>query len=71
MTRRDTVAATTPAGHLGCSAAITKFVSTARLPALRLPTLVVCGAEDPGILPSENRRLAGLVPGGGGLEPQA
>jgi 3-oxoadipate enol-lactonase len=25
---------------------------------------VVCGADDPGTPPSENRRLAGLVPGG-------
>ncbi|HEX7198423.1 MAG TPA: alpha/beta fold hydrolase, partial [Dongiaceae bacterium] len=61
---RDTVAATTPAGYLGCSAAIMNFDFTTRLPALRLPTLVVCGAEDPGTPPSENRRLAGLVPGG-------
>jgi 3-oxoadipate enol-lactonase len=61
---RDTVAATTPAGYLGCSAAIMNFDFTARLPALRLPTLVVCGADDPGTSPGENRRLAGLVPGG-------
>jgi 3-oxoadipate enol-lactonase len=61
---RDTVAATTPAGYLGCSAAIMNFDFTARLPAMRLPTLVVCGTDDPGTPPSENRRLAGLVPGG-------
>ena len=61
---RDTVAATTPAGYLGCSAAIMNFNFTAQLPGLRVPTLVVCGAEDPGTPPSENRRLAGLVPGG-------
>jgi 3-oxoadipate enol-lactonase len=61
---RDTVAATTPAGYLGCSAAIMNFDFTARLPGLRLPTLVVCGADDPGTPPSENRRLAGLVHGG-------
>jgi len=61
---RDTVAATTPAGYLGCSAAIMNFDFTAALPALRLPALVVCGADDPGTPPSENRRLAGLVPGG-------
>src|SRR5580693_8996725 len=45
---RDTVAATTPAGYLGCSAAIMNFDFTAQLPALHVPTLVVCGAEDPG-----------------------
>ena len=61
---RDTVAATTPAGYLGCSAAIMNFDFTAQLPALRVPVLVVCGAEDPGTPASENRRLAGLVPGG-------
>jgi 3-oxoadipate enol-lactonase len=61
---RDTVAATTPAGYLGCSAAIMNFDFTAQLSALRLPVLVVCGAEDPGTPADENRRLAGLVPGG-------
>jgi 3-oxoadipate enol-lactonase len=61
---RDTVAATTPAGYLGCSAAIMSFDFTSQLPALRVPTLVVCGADDPGTPASENRRLAGLVPGG-------
>ena len=61
---RDTVAATTPGGYLGCSAAIVNFDFTAQLPGLRVPTLVVCGAEDPGTPASENRRLAGLVPGG-------
>src|SRR6516165_7351568 len=61
---RDTIAATTPAGYLGCSAAIMNFDFTAQLPALRLPTLVVCGADDPGTPANENRRLAELVPGG-------
>ena len=61
---RDTIAATTPAGYLGCSAAIMNFDFTAQLPALRVPTLVVCGADDPGTSASENRHLAGLVPGG-------
>jgi 3-oxoadipate enol-lactonase len=61
---RDTVAATTPAGFLGCSAAIMNFDFTGQLSLLRLPALVVCGADDPGTPPSENRRIAGLVPGG-------
>src|SRR6516164_1814264 len=61
---RDTVAATTPAGYLGCSAAIMNFDFTAQLPALRVPILVVCSADDPGTPASENRHLAGLVPGG-------
>lgn len=61
---RDTVVGTTPAGYLGCAAAIQNFDFVAGLPTLRLPVLVVCGAEDPGTPPAENRRLAGLVPGG-------
>jgi 3-oxoadipate enol-lactonase len=60
---RNTVAATTPAGYLGCSAAIMDFDFTAQLPTLRVPTVVMCGADDPGTPPSENRRLAGMVPG--------
>jgi 3-oxoadipate enol-lactonase len=60
---RDTVIGTTPAGYLGCCAAILDFDFVARLPSVRVPTLVVCGAEDAGTPPSENRRLAGLVPG--------
>ena len=40
------------------------FDFAAQLPSLRIPVLVVCGAEDPGTPASENRRLAGLVPGG-------
>jgi 3-oxoadipate enol-lactonase len=60
---RDTVAATTPAGYLGCSAAIMSYDFVPRLPSLRLPVLVVCGSDDPGTPASENRLLAGLVPG--------
>ena len=60
---RDTVVGTTPAGYLGCSAAILDFDFTARLPSLRLPVLVVCGEHDAGTPAAENRRLASLVPG--------
>jgi 3-oxoadipate enol-lactonase len=62
---RDTVAATTPAGYLGCSAAIMNFDFTGQLSSLRIPVMVVCGADDPGTPPAENRKLASLVPGGG------
>jgi 3-oxoadipate enol-lactonase len=60
---RDTIAATTPQGYLGCSAAIMDFDFSARLPSVRVPCLVVCGADDPGTPAAENRRLASLVPG--------
>jgi 3-oxoadipate enol-lactonase len=61
---RDTVAATTPTGYLGCSAAIMNFDFTVKLPSLPIPVLVVCGADDPGTPATENRRLASLVSGG-------
>src|SRR5712692_432224 len=60
---RDTVVGTTPSGYLGCCAAILDFDFVPRLPEVRVPTLVVCGADDPGTPAAENRRLAGLVPG--------
>jgi 3-oxoadipate enol-lactonase len=60
---RDTVAASTPAGYLGCAAAILNFDFVRQLPALTLPTLVVCGAGDPGTPPAENKRIASLIPG--------
>jgi 3-oxoadipate enol-lactonase len=61
---RDTIVGTTPAGYLGCVAAIRNFDFVARLPMVRLPVLVVCGADDAGTPAADNRRLAGLVPGG-------
>ncbi|HUK07505.1 MAG TPA: alpha/beta fold hydrolase [Stellaceae bacterium] len=60
---RQTIAATTPAGYLGCASAIQNFDFVSKLPTLKVPTLVVCGAEDPGTPASENKRLAALVPG--------
>ena len=61
---RDTIIGTTPAGYLGCVAAIRNFDFVSRLPGLRLPVLVVCGSDDAGTPAADNRRLAGLVPGG-------
>ena len=60
---RDTVTGTSPAGYLGCCAAILDFDFAPRLPRVGVPTLVLCGAEDEGTPASENRRLASLVPG--------
>ena len=60
---RDTIVGTTPAGYLGCAAAILDFDFVPQLPSVRVPVLVVCGADDPGTPAGENRRLAGLVPG--------
>jgi 3-oxoadipate enol-lactonase len=61
---RDTIVGTTPTGYLGCVAAIRNFDFIARLPTVKLPVLVVCGSDDAGTPAADNRKLAGLVPGG-------
>jgi 3-oxoadipate enol-lactonase len=61
---RDTIVATTPAGYLGCAAAILNFDFVPKLPGLKVPTLVVCGDQDPGTPPAGNKRIAELIPGG-------
>ena len=58
-----TIAGTTPAGYLGCAAAILNFDFAPKLPSLKVPTLVVCGAKDEGTPPAGNKRIAELVPG--------
>jgi 3-oxoadipate enol-lactonase len=61
---RDTIIGTSPAGYLGCVAAIRDFDFVSRLPSLKLPVLAVCGDQDAGTPPEGNRQIAGLVPGG-------
>ena len=61
---RSTIAGTTPAGYLGCSAAIMNFDFVPRLPTVKVPTLVVCGSDDAGTPPAGNRQIAALIPGG-------
>lgn len=59
-----TIGGTTPAGYLGCAAAILNFDFVAKLPSVKVPTLVVCGAQDEGTPPAGNKRIAELIPGG-------
>lgn len=61
---RDTIVGTTPAGYLGCTAAIRNYDFVPRLPSVKLPVLVVCGADDAGTSPEANRRIASLVADG-------
>ena len=61
---RDTIVATTPAGYLGCAHAIQNFDFLPKLPSLKIPSLVVCGDQDPGTPPAGNKKIAELVPGG-------
>jgi 3-oxoadipate enol-lactonase len=59
-----TIAGTTPAGYLGCAAAIMNFDFVPKLPTIKAPTLVVCGDDDQGTPPAGNKQIASLVPGG-------
>jgi 3-oxoadipate enol-lactonase len=59
---RDTIIGTTPAGYLGCTAAIRDYDFVPRLPSVKIPVLVVCGADDAGTPPEANRRIVSLIP---------
>jgi 3-oxoadipate enol-lactonase len=61
---RSTIANTTPAGYLGCTAAILNYDFVPKLPSVKVPTLVVCGDDDQGTPPAGNRKIAELIPGG-------
>ncbi|MCB2078931.1 MAG: alpha/beta fold hydrolase [Novosphingobium sp.] len=58
----QTICRTTPAGYRGGGIAIDTYDVVARLPSLRVPTLVLCGDGDTGTPPAGNRRIAQLVP---------
>ena len=68
---RDTIVATTVDGFAGCVAALVDFDYSARLPQIKLPTLVVWGADDPGTPPEANKRIVSLIPGARGQEISA
>lgn len=57
------IRATPVAGYLGCCHAIPRIDVTARLTALRLPTLVIVGAEDAGTPVAMAREIAAAIPG--------
>jgi 3-oxoadipate enol-lactonase len=61
---RDTVVSTSAQGYIGCAAAIQNFDYRPRLPVLKSPTLIVCGADDPGAPPGESKHIASLLPDG-------
>ena len=61
---RDTIAATTPQGYLGCVEAISRMDFIADLPSVKIPVLVVCGSDDEGTPPAGNKRIAALVANG-------
>jgi 3-oxoadipate enol-lactonase len=57
------IVATPVAGFAGWGAAICTLDVTSRLGMVRAPTLVVCGADDPGTPPAANAAIAAAIPG--------
>jgi len=60
---RETIASTSPEGYFAAGAAIIGFDALSGLRAVEVPTLVICGADDPGTPPAGNREIAGLIAG--------
>ena len=58
---RETVASCTPPGYIACAAAIQNFKWKDHLPKIFAPTYVLCGEDDPGADPEENRMIAETV----------
>ena len=61
---RNTIAATTPAGFLGCVEAISRIDFIADLANVKMPVLVLCGSDDEGTPVAANKRIASLVANG-------
>jgi 3-oxoadipate enol-lactonase len=59
---RDTIVETQPLGLAQCAHTLQAFDFISQLPAVRTPTLVVCGDGDPATPPAEGKRIATLIP---------
>ncbi|RLJ67860.1 3-oxoadipate enol-lactonase [Sulfurisoma sediminicola] len=57
------ITATPVAGYAGCGAAICDLDLTDKLAAVRAPTLVLVGADDPGTPPASSEAIARAIPG--------
>ena len=57
------IAATPPAGFIGCAQAIVKIDFLDRLGAVAVPTLVIVGADDPATPPSAAAAIQAHIPG--------
>jgi 3-oxoadipate enol-lactonase len=66
------IRSTPVAGYVGCCAAIPKIDVTARLKEIKVPALVICGADDPATPPAMARVIQESLPGAKlALIPQA
>jgi 3-oxoadipate enol-lactonase len=57
------IADTPAAGYIGCAGAIRALDITAQIGAIRAPTLVIAGADDPGTPPAMSETIAAAIPG--------
>ena len=57
------IAGTPAAGYVGCVEAIRHLDITARIAAIRAPTLVIVGEDDPGTPPAMSAVIAAAIPG--------
>lgn len=57
------IAGTPPAGYIGCAAAIRHLDITSRIGGIKVPTLVIAGAEDPGTPPAMSEVIAAAIRG--------
>ena len=57
------IAATPPAGYIGCAGAIRGLDITQSIADIRNPTLVIAGADDPGTPPAMSETIAARIPG--------
>lgn len=57
------IASTPAAGYVGCAEAIRYLDITPRIGAIRVPTLVIAGAQDPGTPPAMSAVIAAAIPG--------
>jgi 3-oxoadipate enol-lactonase len=58
-----TIAATPVAGYAACGRLIASLDTTARLPDIQLPTMVLVGDEDAGTTPAMAEAIAAAIPG--------
>lgn len=57
------IRATPVAGYIGCAHAIAAIDITSRLHAVKAPTLVIVGRDDPGTPPAMSEAIAAAIPG--------
>jgi 3-oxoadipate enol-lactonase len=57
------IRATPVGGYIGCCQAISTLATTARLPDIRCPTLVIAAKEDAGTPPAMGEEIAAAIPG--------